>query len=383
MATTSLTTTTALDDHAVVRGLWRGVDVYRCLALVYAVYTVWHRRDEIAMPVAAVVVLAVLTAWTIVQTVRPMRTVRAYAVELVIACVAILMTRAIDDEAVITAGAKTIPSIWPAAAVIGIAILLGWRGGLVAAAIVTICIFLEVGTPTGNTITNSVFVFLLGGCIGYCVDLARASHAALTEAMRRDAARAERDRLARTVHDGVLQTLSYIHRRAGDLGGEAASLGAMAGEQERILRTLVGQHDLDVVDRAVAGDADLRAALRHIEGEQVQLVAPAAPIMLPRRVSDEMVAAVEAALDNVRKHAGTSARTWVLLDADGKDVSVTIRDSGQGLPEGRLEEAATQGRLGVSSSIRGRLQDLGGTARISSGPSGGTTVELRLPAGAP
>ncbi|MEO6998050.1 MAG: DUF5931 domain-containing protein [Terracoccus sp.] len=382
MAPTPLTSTTALDEHAVVRGLWRSVDVYRCLALVYAVYGVWHRRDEIVSPVGAVVVLAVLTAWTVAQTVRPMRTVRAYAVELVIACVAILMTRVVDDEAIITAGAKTIPSIWPAAAVIGIAILLGWRGGVVAAAIVTICIFLEVGTPTGNTITNSVFVFLLGGCIGYCVDLARASHAALTEAMRRDAARAERDRLARTVHDGVLQTLSYIHRRARDLGGEAASLGAMAGEQERILRTLVSQNDLDVVDQAVAGDADLRAALRHIEGQQVQLVAPAAPIMLPRRVADEMVAAVEAALDNVRKHAGEAARTWVLLDDDGKGVSVTIRDSGQGLSEGRLEEAATQGRLGVSSSIRGRLQDLGGSARISSGPTGGTTVELRLPAGA-
>ncbi|MDN5769065.1 MAG: DUF5931 domain-containing protein [Humibacillus sp.] len=373
--------TTAPDEHAVVRGLWRAVDVYRCLALTYAVYAVWHRRDEIVLPMVAVVVLAVLTAWTIVQTVRPMRTVRAYAVELVIACVAILMTRVVDDEAVITAGAKTLPSIWPAAAVIGIAILLGWRGGLVAAAIVTLCIFVEVGTPTGNTVTNSVFVFLLGGCIGYCVDLARASHAALTEAMRRDAARAERDRLARTVHDGVLQTLSYIHRRAGDLGGEAATLGAMAGEQERILRTLVSQHDLDVVDRAVAGDADLRAALRHIEGPQVQLVAPAEPIMLPRRVTDEVVAAVEAALDNVRKHAGESARTWVLLDDDGKGVSVTIRDSGQGLPAGRLEEAATQGRLGVSSSITARLQDLGGSARVSSGPTGGTTVELRLPVG--
>ena len=85
----------------------------------------------------------------------------------------------------------------------------------------------------------------------------------------------------------------------------------------------------------------------------------------------------------MRKHAGESARTWVLLDDDGKGVSVTIRDSGQGLAEGRLEEAATQGRLGVASSIRGRLQDLGGSARISSAPGGGTTVELRLPAGAP
>ena len=92
--------------------------------------------------------------------------------------------------------------------------------------------------PTPNTITNSIFGLLLGGCIGYRVDLARSSHAALAEAMRLDAARAERDRLARTVHDGVLHTLAFINRRATDIGGETARLGSDGrAEQERILRT--------------------------------------------------------------------------------------------------------------------------------------------------
>ncbi|NUR80078.1 MAG: histidine kinase, partial [Dermatophilaceae bacterium] len=178
---------------------------------------------------------------------------------------------------------------------------------------------------------------------------------------------------------GVLQTLAFINRSAADLGGEAARLGAMAGEQERILRTLVSQSDLAEVGRAVSGDADLRVLLRHVERAGVQLVAPADPVLLPRRVADEVDAAVEAALDNVRQHAGESARAWVLLDDDGKDVAVTIRDSGRGVPAGRLDEAVGQGRLGVSSSIRGRLADLGGSASITSGPAGGTTVELRIP----
>ena len=198
--------------------------------------------------------------------------------------------------------------------------LRGWRGGVAAAALVGASSFVEVVQPTSNTVTNSIFGLLLGGCFGYCVDLARASHATLQEAMRRDAARAERDRLARTVHDGVLQTLSFIHRRGTDLGGETAVLGAMAGEQERILRTLVSSADLGEVDRAVSGDVDLRASLRHTGGDGVHLVAPADPILLPRRVSDEVVAAVEAALDNVRKHAGDRAEAWVLLDDDGGDI---------------------------------------------------------------
>ena len=365
-----------LDEHVVVRGLWRAVDVFRCLALAYAVWSAWERREEIANPTGAVVILGVLAGWTVVQTVRPMRTARAYTIELVIACGAILATRLVDSPEVITSGAKTIPSIWPAAAIVGWAVLRGWRGGVVAAALVAACSFVEVIEPTANTVTNSILGLLLGGCIGYCVDLTRA---ALAHAMRLEAARAERDRLARTVHDGVLQTLAFINRRAIDIGGETAALGAMAGEQERILRTLVSQADLSEVDRAVSGEADLRGLLAHVETDEIALVAPAEPVLLPRRVADEVVAAVEAAVDNVRKHAGEGARAWVLLDDDGTGVQVTIRDSGVGVAAGRLDEAVGQGRLGVSSSIRGRLADLGGTASVSSGAAGGTTVELRVP----
>ena len=367
------------DEHPVVRGLWRAVDVFRVLALAYAAYSLWLRRDEVANLSVAVAILAVLAAWTVVQTVAPRRTERAYAIELVLGCAAILATRLVDHDWVITGGAKTVPSIWPSAAIVGWAILRGWRGGVLAASAVAAASFLEIIHPTGNTVTNSIFGLLLGGCLGYCVDLARAGHATLAEAIRRDAARAERDRLARTVHDGVLQTLAYIHRRGQDLGGDAATLGAMAAEQERILRTLVSQADLDEVTHAVRGDADLRALLSHIERDVIHLVVPAEPVLVPRRVGEELVAAVEAALDNVRKHAGPGAEAWVLVDDDGADVGVTIRDSGRGLAHGRLDEARGQGRLGVSSSITGRLEDLGGSATLRSGSAGGTTVELRLP----
>jgi signal transduction histidine kinase len=57
-----------------------------------------------------------------------------------------------------------------------------------------------------------------------------------------------------------------------------------------------------------------------------------------------------------------------------------VRDDGPGIPAGRLEEAAAQGRLGVTGSIRGRLADLGGTAVLTTGDFG-TEWELLVPLG--
>jgi len=68
----------------------------------------------------------------------------------------------------------------------------------------------------------------------------------------------------------------------------------------------------------------------------------------------------------------------VLIEDHGKDVSVTIRDNGVGVPAGRLAEAAESGRMGVANSIRLRMSDLGGSAVIDSRPGSGTCLELTV-----
>ncbi|CAM5401565.1 Signal transduction histidine kinase OS=Streptomyces griseomycini OX=66895 GN=FHS37_000362 PE=4 SV=1 [Streptomyces griseomycini] len=92
-----------------------------------------------------------------------------------------------------------------------------------------------------------------------------------------------------------------------------------------------------------------------------------------------MAAAVGAALDNVREHAGEQARAWILVEDEPDEVIVTVRDDGPGIPEGRLAQAEGEGRLGVALSIRGRLRDLGGSAGLISVPGQGTEVELKVP----
>ena len=361
-----------------VAALWRGVDVLRPLAWLYAVYSAFVRQQDIARPWLAWVVLGALGGWSLAMVFYRTRNTRVVGIELVLACAAIMSTRLVDTPDVIVGGAKTLPGFWPAAAVVAWAVLKGWRAGMLAALLVGVVDILEVGVANESTINNIVILVLLGGCIGYCADLSRDGHAALSEALRVQAEVRERDRLARTVHDGVLQTLSYIHRRGLDMGGESRELGSMAAEQERLLRALVSEVPAPQLGAVVGAEVDLRLLLgRYAEGT-VSVIPPAEPVLMARGVADELTAVVSAALDNVRRHAGVDAQAWVLIEDQGRDVTVTIRDNGVGVPEGRLAEAAANGRMGVPNSIRGRLSDLGGTAIIDSRPGAGTCLELTV-----
>ena len=362
----------------VVTAMWRGVDVLRPIAWLYAVYSAFVRQEDFARPWLAWGVLGVLGAWTVGMVLYRTRNTRVVGLELVLACAAILSTRLVDTPEVIAGGAKTLPGLWPAAAVVAWAVLKGWRGGMLAALVVGVVDLLEVDVATENTINNIVILVLLGGCIGYCADLSRDGHAALSEALKVQAEVLERDRLARTIHDGVLQTLAYIHRRGLDMGGESRELGSMAADQERRLRALVSDVSARDLDAVVDGEVDLRPLLGRYVGGAVHVIPPAEPVLMARRVADELAAAVSAALDNVRRHAGADAQAWVLIEDHGKTVTVTIRDDGVGVPAGRLAEAADSGRMGVANSIRRRMSDLGGTATIDSRPGAGTCLELTV-----
>jgi signal transduction histidine kinase len=180
------------------------------------------------------------------------------------------------------------------------------------------------------------------------------------------------------VHDGVMQVLALVARRGREIGGETADLAELAGQQERALRRLVSCADSEPQVRTDAR-SDVGALLRRRESDVVSVSLPATPVLLDADVAAELEAAVVNVLDNVTAHAGPGARAFVLVEDLGDSVAVSIRDDGVGIPHGRLAEALGEGRVGVAKSIVGRMNWLGGSARLSTAPGGGTEWELTVP----
>jgi signal transduction histidine kinase len=177
----------------------------------------------------------------------------------------------------------------------------------------------------------------------------------------------------------VLQVLALVQRHGEELGGRGGELAALAGEQEVALRSLLTGGG----PSAVGGAEDLRGALQAMTTTTVEVVTPAQPVALPAATVREVVAAVRAALDNVRQHAGPDARAWILLEDERDGARVTVRDNAVGFPPQRLAEAVEAGRLGIAQSMRGRIAGCEGTTSIDSQPGEGIEVEFWVPRARP
>ncbi|MFJ9677345.1 MacS family sensor histidine kinase [Streptomyces sp. NPDC101194] len=386
---------------SVEQPLWRALTAYRILTMLYAILLAVFGRDRYDRPWVAIAFLVVMAAWTLGTLPKVAGaaacTKRFLGADLTLALVGILVTPLADFEAQHVDG-PTLPSIWTAGSVLAFAIKGGWRWAAVASSFVAVANIIERGQPSRDTFHNVLLVWVASIAIGYVVEVARASERTLARALEIEAATRERERLARDIHDSVLQVLAMVQRRGTALGGEAAELGRMAGEQEVALRTLVSSGLLpatrvseDAAEGAVVRsvevddepsgqtDYDLRALLAPYAGSRTSFAEPGAPVLLAPAAARELAAAVGAALDNVRVHAGENAQTWILVEDWPDEVIVTVRDDGPGIPEGRLAQAEGEGRMGVALSIRGRLRDLGGTAELISVPGQGTEVELKVP----
>lgn len=360
--------------------MFRALAVLRALVLVNTLVVFAFRYDGIERPVLGLAVMGLLVVWSVVVVLvlrrARRRTLPVLVLDLAVAAGALLASPVVEGPDFTT----SLPSFWVMAPLLVWAVRLGWPGGLLAAVVLTAC-DLAVRPEITQTNLGNVFLVLIGGpIVGYLCGSLQEMAAQRDAAQRTAALAEERARLARAVHDGVLQVLAMVQRKGPVLGPEGAELGRLAGEQETSLRTLINRQDALVRPEA-ASTVDLAEALAARVARRPpagSLVGTGAPVLVPAAVATELVDAVGACLDNVARHVGEDAAAFVLLEDTGGSVVLTVRDTGPGIEPGRLERAEAQGRLGVTGSIRGRLADLGGTASLTTG-AGGTSWELTWP----
>ena len=210
-----------------------------------------------------------------------------------------------------------------------------------------------------------------------------------------NAQEAERQRIARELHDDTSQTLT------------ALSLGLKGVEQTMATDPLRAQHQLaelkkaatdalDALHRCIADlrppqldDLGLTAALRwYIDDFQQRANLPVTLTIsgVRRRLSPEMETMLfrvtQEALSNVARHA-QAQRAWVELEFGEQQVRLTIGDDGRGFFPSAILNAPSPRRAWGLLGIQERVGLLSGTCQIRSQPGEGTeiTVTAALSAG--
>jgi signal transduction histidine kinase len=268
---------------------------------------------------------------------------------------------------------------------------IGWAtAGFVLGEAATQLATWQTGSTPRVDVTTAVTWAVVVAALGYALvarDRARRAqpsiHRAAVDQQLQSIRHDMEQQAAALVHDTVLNHLAAIATvRPGPLDPLLAS--SMASD----LETLVGQEWLR--DPAPVGDAaptsgwdDSKLAQAVEQGRsrglQIGVTGDVAAVArLEPVVGQALGLAATQCLVNVEKHSGVR-RAEVVVYGDGDELSVMIIDDGVG-----FDEAATpRDRLGLSGSVRARMERVGGSAQIWSSPGSGTSVVIRVPAPGP
>jgi len=216
--------------------------------------------------------------------------------------------------------------------------------------------------------------------------------ARLHEAEEQWTIHAERDRIARELHDSLAQVLGVIHlqlraleSRAKDeaTSGMAAELGEIADTADEAYRdvreAILGLRETVREDDGFEGS--LREYLRKYsrqtgivatlacEGDTRRALSPRAEVQLLRVVQE--------ALTNTRKHS-QAKHVAVKIDCTGPVASLTIGDDGVGFDPSTVTRSL-EGGFGLAS-MRERVEQVGGRIALHTAPNEGTTIVVELDA---
>ncbi|TFV55606.1 sensor histidine kinase [Geodermatophilus sp. DF01-2] len=218
------------------------------------------------------------------------------------------------------------------------------------------------------------------------IDQLERTRAELAAAERERGVLAERERLAREVHDTLAQGYTSIVVLAQTAAAQLAADPAAARDRLALIEE-VARDNLAEARAVVAAfqpvaldDATLVEALEQLASRfgretglpvRVDTAALGEGPALRRDEEIVLLRGAQEALTNVRRHASASAVVVRLARVAGQ-VSVHVADDGVG-----FDVAAARG-AGLAG-LRGRVEQVGGSVDVSSAPGAGTSVTVRVP----
>lgn len=193
----------------------------------------------------------------------------------------------------------------------------------------------------------------------------------LAEERAAKAASEERAEIASRLHDSVLQTLALIQKRSGD----PAEVVRLARGQERELRQWLFDAEEKSAQSVFAAVETACGEVEDLFGVRIAPVTVGEDTALTEDTKAVVLAAREAMV-NAAKHAGVE-KLDVYAEILAGELSIFVRDRGAGFDPADIPAD----RHGIRDSIEGRMERIGGQARIRSTAGEGTEVSVtyRLP----
>lgn len=355
----------------------QGLATFRWAAWVWLVTMLAVSRNNLARPAVAIAAAGAalaMCAWaTSLLHARPALLLdhRVVLVELCIGASLLFLDGVVAEPNTLFTTRQSLGSAYPFTGILSAGIAGGPIAGAVAGVVLGAArLGAVIANGTGlsdagralSLLNTTVFYALTGAVAGYLVRRLMRDEEAIATAN----ARAE---MARTLHDGVLQTLALVERRVGD-----PALAQLARDTERDLRDYLAGSTATGTDADFAGRLSrLATGCEHRFGVRVDLVV--ADDLVPPSASSAtaLLGAVGEALNNVGKHAGARS-VIVYVEPQDSGLFCSVRDDGCG-----FDTAATSEGMGLRESIRARVASVGGTTTLRSWPGDGTEVCLWAP----
>jgi signal transduction histidine kinase len=207
-------------------------------------------------------------------------------------------------------------------------------------------------------------------------------NARLHQRVAEAAVQEDRARLARDLHDTVIQRLFAVGLSLQSIAGSAAATGLT-----EVLDTAISDLD-DTIRQIRSSIFELASTQPGVRASVLSLVQELKPVVgfevqvtfdgpidstISDQIAEHLVATIREAVTNIARHSHASEARVMLSVADGL-CRLQVSDDGTGVGKASKGE----GGLGLAN-LRRRAEKLGGSLAIESPASGGTTIVWQVP----